>query len=308
MSVSEAVRRFVKNGMTVGIGGQNINRCAMAVSHEIIRQGIRDLTLVGCNLSIQMDILVGAGLVKKCICGTGNLERFGSTYNFRRAVERGELEVDDYSHNAMVARFLAGEMGLPFMPTRSMMGSDLLKQHPSGADMKWVNMANPWDPGDNVILLPAMSPDVSIVHVQRCDPCGNVVIDGILNHEPEMIRASRAVIVSCEEVVPEEVIRSHPERTVIPFHFVSAVVEQPFGAHPTATYGYYEYDDVHIRYYQDMASRGDEDFAKYLKEYVLDSADFVDYLEKIGLRRLLELSRIMRGVDDEKRTGSGLHR
>src|SRR2546422_889613 len=118
MPASEAVAQFVRPGAVLGMGGQNIGRCPMALAHEIIRQRIGDLTVVGCNLSIAMDQLVGAGLVTRCVCGSGNLERFGTTFCWRRGIEEGTLEVEDYSHLAMVTRFLAGEMGVPVMPTR----------------------------------------------------------------------------------------------------------------------------------------------------------------------------------------------
>src|SRR5579885_2813752 len=127
MTAAEAVARFVRPGSTLGMGGQNVGRCPMALTHEIIQQRIGDLTVVGCNLSIAMDQLVGAGLVRRTVCGSGNLERFGTTLCWRRAVEEGAVEVVDYSHLAMVTRFLAGEMGVPFMPTRSLLGSDLLR-------------------------------------------------------------------------------------------------------------------------------------------------------------------------------------
>ena len=126
MGLREAVSRFVFNVAVVGLGGQNIGRCAMATVHEIIRQGMRDLTLVGCNLSISMDLLVGADLVRRCEGGSGNLERFGSTFCWRQKVQSGEIEMEDFSHLGMVSRFLAGEMGLPFMPIKSLLGSDIL--------------------------------------------------------------------------------------------------------------------------------------------------------------------------------------
>ncbi|MBI3976192.1 MAG: CoA transferase subunit A, partial [Armatimonadetes bacterium] len=153
MTAADAVARFVHPGATLGMGGQNIGRCPMALTHEIIRQRIGALTVVGCNLSIGMDQLVAAGLVRRCESGSGNLERFGITFSWRRAIEAGTLEVEDYSHLAMVSRFLAGEMGVPFMPTRSLLGSDLLPAAgtPPG---KAVVVDNPWHPGERVVLVP----------------------------------------------------------------------------------------------------------------------------------------------------------
>lgn len=128
MTAEEAVTRFVHPGCVLGMGGQNIGRVPMALAHEVIRQRIGGLTVVGCNLSLAMDQLVAAGLVRRTICGSGNVERFGTTFCWRRAAEEGAIEVEDSSHLSMVTRFLAGEMGVPFMPTRSLLGSDLLRE------------------------------------------------------------------------------------------------------------------------------------------------------------------------------------
>ena len=282
MTAAEAVRRFVKDGAVVGMGGQTIGRCAMAFVHEIVRQRIKDLTLVGCNLSVSMDLLVGAGLVRRTECGTGNLERFGTTHAWRRFIEKGKLENEDYSHLAMVTRFLAGEMGLPFMPIRSLLGSDILTQKAASTGKKFEIMANPWDPQDQVVLLPALNPDVALIHAQKADEEGNLIIEGFLTHEPEMIRASKAVIVTCEELIPSEEIRKFPEHTSIPYVYVHAVVVQPWGAHPTSTYRYYQHDPEHIREYQKSAREGGAAFEAYLEKYVFSCASFDDYLEKAG--------------------------
>ena len=126
MTASEAVEQFVSSGSIVGIGGQTIGRCSMALAHEIVRQNKQNLILVGCSMSISMDLMVGAGLVSRTECGTGNVESFGATMRWRRAVEEGKLEVRDFSHLSMAFRFLAGSLGLPFMPTKSMLGTDLI--------------------------------------------------------------------------------------------------------------------------------------------------------------------------------------
>ncbi len=282
MSLTEAVQEFVKDGASVGLGGQNIGRCAMAAIHEIIRQGVGNLTLYGCNLSISMDMLVGANLVRRCESGSGNLERFGTTFCWRRQVESGEIEMEDFSHLAMVSRFLAGEMGLPFMPTKSLLGSDILTYSSRGGPKKFEIVDNPWNPGEPVVLLPAVNPDVAIVHVQRADSMGNLFIEGFSTHEPEMIRAAKAVVVTCEELVSTDEARRHPERTTIPFLHVSAVVHQPWGAHPTSVHRYYDYDGEHIQYYQSCARQGGEAMHGYLHRYVYGCKDFAEYLETIG--------------------------
>lgn len=281
MTLPDAVARFVRSGASVGLGGQNIGRCAMAPVHEIIRQGHRDLTIYGCNLSISMDLLVGAGLVRRCESGTGNLERFGSTFRWRRGIEEGTLEVEDYSHLAMISRFLAGEMGVPFMPVKSLLGSDMLTCTSGSGFKKFEVIDNPWNRGEPVVLVPAVIPDVSVIHVQKADPLGNVIIEGFATHEPEMVRASHHTIVTCEELVETEEIRRDPERTTIAYPHVSAVVHQPWGAYPTATYRYYDYDANEVTRYQAVARAGGDDYRRYLDEYVYGCATFEEYLDKV---------------------------
>ncbi len=294
MTAREAVERFVFDGAVVGMGGQSIGRCSMALAHEIVRQGKKDLTLVGCNLALSMDIMVGAGLVKRTECGTGNLERFGTAFRWRRAIEEGRIEVDDYSHLAMASRFLAGALGLPFMPTRSLLGTDILNKKPLDGRKPFHLLDNPWEPGQPVVLLPALTPDVSIVHVQKADEMGNIIIEGFTTHEPEMIRASRAVIVTCEELVSTEEVRRDPDRTTVPYIFVSAVVEQPWGAYPTSTYRYYEHDEEHLRHYQACARAGGEAYQKYLQEFIYDCPTFDDYIQKAaGVKKLNQLRAAM---------------
>ena len=295
MTAKEAVERYVFDGATIGMGGQSIGRCSMALALEIVRQGKSNLTLVGCNLAMSMDVMVGAGLVKRTECGTGNLERFGTAFRWRRAIEEGRLEVEDYSHLAMASRFLAGSLGLPFMPSKSLLGTDILNKRRLDGDVKPFELVdNPWNPGEPVVLLPACTPDVSIVHAQKADEMGNVIIEGFTTHEPEMVRASKAVVVSCEELISSDQVRREPDRTTIPYIFVDAVVEQPWGAYPTSTYRYYEHDEEHLRHYQACAQAGGEPYETYLREFVYDCATFDDYLEKAaGPKRLSQLRSSM---------------
>jgi acyl CoA:acetate/3-ketoacid CoA transferase alpha subunit len=294
MSAKEAVERFVFSGAIIGMGGQNISRCAVALAHEIIKQGKKALTLTGCNLSINMDIMVGAGLVKKCECGLGGLGRFGATFQFKRAIEEKRMEIEDYDHLTMVSRFLAGEMGIPFIPVGGLLGSDILNYSAASTRKKYEIINNPWNRGEKVVLVPAMEPDVTIIHVQKADEIGNILIQGIENHEPELIRASKATIVSCEEIVPTKFFRDNSNYTTIPYHYIDAVVEQPFGAYPTATYGYYSFDADHINFYQQFAQAGGKEYKKYMKEYIYGSEIFDDFLEKCGgIKKLEPLKREM---------------
>jgi len=282
MTAAEAVERFVFDGALVGMGGQSIGRSSMCLYHEMIRQRKKDLTLVGCNLSMPMDMMVGMGLVRRTELGTGNLERFGTTHCWRKAVEQGKLENEDYSHLAMVTRFLGGEMGLPFMPIQSLLGSDILSQKSASTGKKYEIIDNPWNPEEKVVLLPSLNPDVSVIHAQKADETGNLIIEGFLAHEPEMIRASRAVIVSCEEIVSSAEIRRHSERTTIPYVYVSAVVHQSWGAHPTSVYRCYSHDAEHLREYQNAARQGGAAFEAFVGKYVFSCSNFDEYLEKVG--------------------------
>jgi hypothetical protein len=193
----------------------------------------------------------------------------------------------------MVSRFLAGEMGIPFIPIKSLLGTDILAKKPQ-ADRAYHIMENPWNPGEPVVLLPALNPDVAIIHAQRADEMGNCIIEGFAAHDVELARASKAVIVSCEEVISSQEIRRYPEATTIPYIYVSAVVEQPWGAYPTSVYRYYDYDEEHLNLYQRCAREGGKAYQEYLEKYILSCGSFDEYLEKAaGVRRLLELRQSM---------------
>lgn len=294
MSIKDAVEKFVFDGAIVGMGGQNVARCAVNLAHEIIKQCKKNLTVTGCNLSIHMDLLVGAGLVKKCEFGLGGLGRFGATFQFKRAIEEGRMEAEDFDHLVMVSRFLAGEMGIPFIPVRGLIGSDILNYQAPSTKKKCEIVNNPWNRGEKITLVQAMQPDVTIVHVQKADEIGNVMIQGIASHEPELIRASKATIVSCEEIVSTEFFRTNSDYTTVSYHYIDAVVEQPFGAYPTSTYGYYSFDADHISHYQQCARAGGEDYKKYMNEYIHGCETFDDFLEKCGGgKKLNQLKREM---------------
>lgn len=289
-TAAEAVRRFVRHGATIGMGGQNINRCPMALTHEVIRQGIGGLRVVGCNLSLPLDQLAAAGLVARTEQGSGNLERYGVLFAWRRAVEAGRIEVRDYSHLAMASRFLAATLGLPFLPLRSLLGSDIAAALLESGDV--VESHDPWT-DQRVLLVRACAPDVSLVHASLADTEGNVLIDGVSSHEVDMVTASKATIVSAERVVPSGSFAEDPERVTISGAFVDAVVEQPFGAYPTSVYRYYDFDEDTVRGYQSIA-REETGLAAYLREYVREQPNFDGYLAGIDKTRREELELSMR--------------
>jgi acyl CoA:acetate/3-ketoacid CoA transferase alpha subunit len=274
MTAAEAIGAHVRPGMTVGMGGQNINRCPMTLVHEVVRQGIGDLSIVGCNLSLPLDILVAAGLVAHTEQGSGNLEKYGVLFTWRRAIEAGVVTTTDHSHLTMASRFLAGAMGLPFMPTRSLLGTDLLDGLLEAGVAAMVE--DPFGSGP-MVLLRAQCPDVSLIHVSRADAAGNCVIDGVTSHEVDMVRASRATIVSAEEVLPAGAFDAEPERVTISSAYVTAVVEQRHGAFPTSVYRDYDYSEWHVRDYQQIAKAGDGVRA-WLAENIAAHESFDGYL------------------------------
>ena len=274
VTAAEAVARFVTPGAVVGMGGQNINRCPMALVHEVVRQAPSDLTVVGCNLSLPLDLLVAAGLVVHTEQGSGNLERYGVLFSWRRALERDELTTTDHSHLAMASRFLAGALGVPFLPTRSLLGSTLLDELITAGVAR--RGTDPFG-GDPVVLVRALRPDVSLIHVSRADPDGNAVIDGPTSHEVDMVRASDTVIVSAEQVVPPGTFADAPEQVTISAAYVTAVVEQPYGAYPTSVYRAYDYSDDDVAEYQRLARAGRA--VDWLARHVTGTVDFDAFLQ-----------------------------
>lgn len=274
LTAQEAVSRYVASGAVVGMGGQNINRCPMTLVHEVIRQGIGGLTVVGCNLSLPLDMLVASGLVIRTEQGTGNLERYGTLFAWRRAVERGDVSVGDHSHLAMATRFAAGALGLPYLPTRSLLGSDLLD------DMVEAGVAvESVDPFEHrpVVQLKAMTPDVALIHANRADLSGNIVIEGVTSHEVDMVRAARVTIVSAEEVLPAGAFSDRPEQVTIPEAYVTAVVEQPFGAFPTSVYRAYDFAESEIKEYQALGRIGDDELREWISANL--GGSFEEYLK-----------------------------
>lgn len=289
-SAAEAVSRFMFPGAVVGMGGQNINRCPTALVHEVIRQGIGDLRVVGCNLSLPVDLLVAEGMVSATEQGSANLERYGVLFCWRRAAEQGRISVHDYSHLSMASRFLAAAMGVPFLPIRSLLGSSVLAGL-TGENGTARVVDDPWD-GSKVVLLQARAPDVSLIHATRADEDGNVVIEGVTSHEIDMVRASTNTIVSAEEVLPSGAFADAPEQVTISGAYVSAVVEQPYGAWPTSVYRRYDYDADAVAAYQGLAREGDEGPRDWIAAHIHALADFDEYLAKVdpdlATRRAME--------------------
>ena len=275
--MDEAVRRFVHDGDVIVIEGFTHLIC-FAGAHEIIRQRRRDLTVCRLTPDLIYDQLIGAGCVRKLVFSWAGNPGAGPLYALRRAVEQGipnSIELEEYSHYGMVARLTAGAAKLPFYPLRNYMGSDLPRVNPL---IKTI--ACPFT-GEELAAVPALNPDTAIIHAQRADENGNAQIWGLIGVQKEAAFASRNTIVVAEEIVSESVIRSDPNRTLIPGMIVSAVVHEPFGCHPSFAQGFYDRDnDFYVRWRE--ISQNEALFNQYLEEWVYGLRDRSEYVRRMG--------------------------
>ncbi|NIS82442.1 MAG: hypothetical protein GTO14_20045 [Anaerolineales bacterium] len=279
VSIAEAVAS-IPEGAHVALSGFAIARSAMAFAHEVIRQGIKGLTVSQCVAAMDADILVGGGAVERIIYGGGSRGRFGQHHCINRGIESGSLIAEEYSSLSMAFRYLAGSLGLPFIPIRSLRGSDILRRLQETSPSEVSTMDDPFT-GENWLVLKPLVPDVAVIQVQLADSEGNAVIFGARWDNEEQAKASKRVMIITERLVDTETIRRSPEQVVIPGFRVSHVVHLPFAAHPTAVYHAYDYDEDHIRQYAE-ASKTPEGCQRYLDEYVYGVEDHWGYLELIG--------------------------
>lgn len=277
-TLTEAVHTLVRDGDTVVLGTGLEHAIPFATGHEIIRQRKRNLTLVGPISDILFDQLIGGGCVKKVEAAwIGNVAG-GSAYNFRRAVESGAIEMVDHSNLTVALRLQAAAWGVPFLPTRTALGSDLM-DNPSLKSMRC--------PFTNELLVAvaALSPDVAIIHAQRADANGNAYCLGNLGITTQAVGASRRVLLTVEEIVEPEIICERPELVAFSGTCVTAVVKVPFGAHPSPLVGYYHRDDAYFLDYH-ARSKTPQEFEKWLAEWVSHLPDRAQYLSKIKIEKL----------------------
>jgi glutaconate CoA-transferase subunit A len=285
VSMPEAISRHVPDGARVVLGTFMEQKIPFAAAHEIIRQERSDLELIGPISDIIFDQLIGAGLVKSVRAAWIGNVMMGSARCFRRAVEKGfprPIEVIDYSNLTMSLALTAGALGVPYMPTRSTLGTTLQQRNPS------LRAYAPPIGEEPLIAVEALRPDVAILPVQRSDIYGNSHNWGSFGVSIEAAHASRAVILVAEEVVPEEVILSDPNRVIFPGLVVSAVVHEPWGCHPSPVQGYYNRDHDYYDEYQ-KASDTPEAFDEWLYHTVTGIADRRAYLERLGAERIESL-------------------
>lgn len=281
MTEAEAISRFVKDGDYIGTELYGTVRCPMSLVYEIVRQEKKDLRVAGQGV-LELDMLLAAGLVKALDITYIGLEVYGISNALRREVESGRVEdCVEWSNAGIAWRFKAAAMGLPFIPARSMLGTDTMK-HSSAKVVEC-----PFT-GEPICLLPALILDVGLIHVHRADMYGNAQIDGISGFSTEMARASKRLIISAEEIVPNELIRSQPDRTIIPYYLVDAVVEAPYGSHPGEMFYVYARDEEQIKEWVE-ASKNAEGAQAYLDKYIHGVKDHQEYIELVGRERLESL-------------------
>ncbi len=275
-SLSDAISKYVDDGDTVYAAGFT-HLIPFAAGHEIMRLKKRDLVLARATPDLIYDQMIAANCTRKVIFSYMGNPGVGSLRIVRSAIEQGKLEWEEYSHFGMITRLQAGASGLPFLPMNQTAVSDLEKANP--------NIKRIPDPfgGKDVIVVPALNPDVAIVHVQRTDVNGNAHLWGIIGEQKEAAFAAKKVILTAEEIVDESVIRSDPNRTLIPSVVVDAVCEVPHACHPSYAQGYYDRDNEFYLQW-DKISESAESVKNYLDEWVYGVKDRNDYWEKLGAK------------------------
>jgi glutaconate CoA-transferase subunit A len=282
-SMRDAVAEFVPDGSSVAMGLQMEQMIPFAAGHEIIRQKKRKLTLIGPISDILFDQMIGGGCVETVIAAWVGNVMMGSAYNFRRAVEQDAIKVFNMSNFAVALALQAGAMGVPFLPTKTALGTDTAK-----GNHFFYQIFSPFAPKESLWAVRALNPDVTIVHVQRADSEGNAHCWGNFGVIIEGVRAAKRVILIAEEIVPAQVIASDPNRTVIPGFLVNAVVECPYGAHPSPVQGYYNRDNDFFRdYHEQTKAKNDSD--AWLDRWVYGVPDRQAYSGLLGASRVESL-------------------
>ncbi len=287
MSEQEAISRFVYDGCYLGTELYGTVRAPMSLVREVLRQGKKDLRIAGQGVA-ELDLLLGAGVVKTLDITYIGLEVYGTSAALRREVESGRVEkVVEWSNGGITWRFKAAAMGVPFIPTRSMLGTDTLRY--SAAKV----VECPFT-GMKLCLIPALILDVGLIHVHRADRYGNAQVEGISGFALEMSRACKRLILSAEEIVDTEEIRRYPDRTMIPYYLVDAVVHAPFGAHPGEMVYLYERDEEMLKEWVDSFQTV-EGTQAYLDKYVYSLPNHEAYMDRVGRERLAALKAAAEG-------------
>jgi len=274
--LNQAIAEFVNDGDVLYAAGFT-HLIPFAAGHEIIRQRRKNLTLARATPDLIYDQMVAAGCARKVIFSYMGNPGVGSLRIMRSAIEQGKLEWEEYSHFGMITRLQAGASGLPFLPMKQTGATGLEQVNPL---IK--RIPDPYG-GKDVMVVPALNPDVAIVHVQRADKNGNAHLWGIIGEQKEAAFAARKVILTAEEIVDESVIRSDPNRTMIPTNIVDAVCHVPYASHPSYSQGYYDRDNEFYLAW-DKISESPDTIKQYLDEWVYGVKDREEYWEKLGAK------------------------
>lgn len=281
-SMKEAIKRHVPDGSSVAMSTFMEQLIVYAAAHEIIRQGKKNLTLIGPISDLLFDQIIGSGCVSEVKAAWVGNVMMGSAYQFRRAVEEkipNAIKVIDYSNLTMALALHAAALGVPFLPTHSTLGSDILKENPHLTEFD-----SPVS-GDKLVAVEALSPDVAVIPVQRCDDSGNAHVWGSLGVSIDAAKAAKCVILISEEIVSRETISSDPGRTLIQAFQVDAVVHEPMACHPSPVQGYYNRDDEYFKeYHSETKSR--TGFEEWLQKWVYGADDRAGYLKLLGDERI----------------------
>lgn len=291
MPLKEAVERFTRDGDYFALGGFGHVRVSMAAIYEMIRQGRKNLAMAAKTAVHDIDILIGGGVVDRVECAYAfGHELRGLSPTGRRAAESGRVKVvGEISNAGFQWRFKAAAMGLPFIPTRAMLGTDTFRYSSSKV------VEDPFT-GKPLCLLPACYPDFSFIHVHRCDKYGNAQIDGTIIEDRELSMAAKRLIITTEKIVDEEEIRGSPDRTVIPHFFVDAVCSVPYASHPGNMPGLYYSDEEHMAEWLKL-SRTEEGVEEYMGKYVHSVEDFAEYVELVGGDEKMEYLRRLEALE-----------
>ncbi len=294
MSLDEAAA-LVPDGASVGIGGSTLSRTPMAMIWALIRAGRKDLFCARGITSNEGELLFASETSRHILTSWFSQGIvWGVSRIMRSYTESGRARFEEWSHMAVGLRFRAGAMGVPFLPMRSMMGSDVIGQLPDAKLMEC-----PFT-GEKLVLVPALNPEVALIHVQRCDPYGNAQIDGLPFMDIDLAMAANRVILTTERIVSNDQIRRAPDQTKIPFMAVDAVVETPFGSAPHECYGLYEPLFKHLDAYAAQIRRDpDEGIRDYLERYFYGPKSWAEYLDLLGLEELLDARRRGTGIHDD---------
>lgn len=279
MELSQAVREIPEENGHLALGGFAIARNPIAFVNEIIRQHKKGLNVYQTVAGMDTELLVGAGMVKKLEYSAGSLDRFGRLEQINDAIDKGRLDIREYSGLSISLRFLAGSMGIPFIPTKTLLGTDMLRNLLRKNDDEVKVEISPFD-GEKYVYLKMLQPDIAVIHAQYSDEKGNVIIEGP-QWDVEMAKSAKKLYVTVEKLVSTEFIKKNPEKVAIPSMYTHAVIEVPFGAYPTSVYRMYDYDSEFLTKYAKI-NKNTEEFNKYLNEYVFGTKNHNEFLNKIG--------------------------